>query len=107
MGRWGIVDGSFLCDFFSLAAVLVRPHSLRAGLRVPSRVGGGAYTGAALARKPTAAPGWSRDFLFVFAEYAGGFSNCPLYSTSARSDFSEDSADHIGAGVSCFLVGSL
>src|SRR5580700_1385850 len=107
MGRWGIVDGSFLCDFFSVAAVLVRPHSLRTGLRVPARVGGGAFPGAALACEPTPAPRWGGDFLFFFAEHAGGFGDCPLHPESARSTFSEDSADHPGSGISCFLAGSL
>jgi hypothetical protein len=62
LGAGGIVDCSFLCDFFSIAAVFVRSHSLRAGLRMPSRVGCRPFSGAAFALHSSATSGGSRNF---------------------------------------------
>ena len=107
MGRWGIVDGSLFRDFFSVAAVLVHPHSLRTGFRLPARVGGGAFPGAALAREPTAALRRSSDLRFFFPKHPGGCGDGFLRPSAARSAFSENSADHPGACISCFLAGFL
>src|SRR6267154_3524760 len=97
MGRGGIVDGSFLRDFFPVPALFVCSDPVCAGLRVPPWLGGDSFAGAPPAFQPAAAPGWRCYFHFLLVEHVGSRSNGTLPAQPALNFFAEDSRHHSGA----------
>lgn len=105
--RRGIVDHSFLCDFLPVAAIFVRLHSLRSGLRIPPRLGRGSFPGATSARPSSASPRRSGDLSFLLAEHAGGYPSGFLHSEPPFGVIGKDPAYHPVARISGFSAGSL